>query len=77
MPELVFGKEERSHKIQLESVENSAARRLVKENYVAGLEIVSDFAQPDHAVVLVPEATAFHPASSPRRIPLLHEIIWS
>jgi hypothetical protein len=61
MPELVSLEEERCDKVELESIEEPCARRLVKKNYVAGLQAVAHFIERDHRVVLVSEPAAHQP----------------
>jgi hypothetical protein len=61
MTELVSLEEEWRDKIELECIEEPGACRLVKKNYVAGLQTVAHFIERDHWMVLVSEPAAHQP----------------
>jgi hypothetical protein len=61
MPELVPLEEKRRDKIELERIEEPGACRLVKKNYVAGLQTIAHFIERDHWMVLVSEPAAHQP----------------
>jgi hypothetical protein len=78
MPEFILFEEQWGEHIHLERVEYSGARGLVKENYVAGLELTTNVFERYDGMSLVPEAPALDPSDRPARIRHpAHDIILS